>query len=970
MVSKQRPFLTYVLAAAAACALAPVICGMAASTFVGLQAGRERNTRMLEVRAEQAADLTGEFCNRFATLAQRAAELAQTVALPNGTTDADSVSAAVSAAVGPMLRGEPAVLAAAVCPADLRLCKSVLANPAPLWSDWTPASIVAAARTAEPQAVVIVPVVRRDRGLAAAFVVRSPSVSVGFVGELVILADFAPTSLRLQQTAAAYGNVLQIHLFDDYLMRLPWAKGDAEPLRPLAALAPAVQTALTEHGRYGEATGTVVRSPPVSDAAAKILTANDLPRTFTLDSDSRGAGTTAVARRLLHPAWTIVVSLPADQSWLLGGQIILRGVLVSLAVIALALALATWATRRFAAPVAKIIAAANRLAAGEAPTDFDPPRTRELAELLDAFGRTAHRISQHRTLLESAVLAKTRQLQEALADQEAANCRLTEYAREREVRAAQLGQLQDELRRHADELEAAERNRTTFLRAFCQELRTAMNAVAGFSSILRRRAGTLTAAEQQQSADDIESGTRHLEVIINDVGDLADAQAGIIVSRKEAVYPVNVIGEAVEVERGYALAKGVTLQVLGATDLPVTGDRDRIRQILVNLIDNAIKYSPHGSSVQVCAEDVGAGAAEFWVRDWGPGIEPAAQSGVFLPFAAGSPEGSGSGAGLAVCSMLIKQMAGDIGVDSAPHVGSRFWFRLPRAAHATLPARNITVSGHFSQTLAGVPILVVSSSRRDDEGLADALAAIGSCVRWADSTVSALEAAIAQPPAVVIADADLPDGGGIQLFQALAADAELANVACILISKQELVQAAEPRARQAWQTVAASADVQQWVDAVERAAGVNSGDNVACAELASRPLVLVAEDNPLTSRLLGRMVSLAGARAAFASDGLDAVRLALHTRPDLMLFDLVMPKINGFEALARLRDHPDFRNTPAIAITALAASADEVRARQVGFADFLRKPVTSDALSAALAKLLPALANSRIDQERHEILNH
>jgi signal transduction histidine kinase len=248
--------------------------------------------------------------------------------------------------------------------------------------------------------------------------------------------------------------------------------------------------------------------------------------------------------------------------------------------------------------------------------------------------------------------------------------------------AANVNQMNDELRRLYRELETASQHKSDFLANMSHELRTPLNAIIGFSQVLRDGMVGEMNAKQVEYLDDILSSGNHLLSLINDVLDLSKVEAGQVALEVAPFSLQDALERGVAMVRERATSDGVQVTLAAGPDVdPVSGDERRIRQVIFNLLSNAVKFTPSGGSVDVWATQVN-GEVSVSVADTGPGIADEDLRRIFEEFQqteAGIEQGEGTGLGLALSKRLVELHGGRIWVDSEPGSGSTFVFTLPAA---------------------------------------------------------------------------------------------------------------------------------------------------------------------------------------------------------------------------------------------------------------------------------------------------
>ncbi|WP_426989958.1 response regulator [Pseudarthrobacter sp. Y6] len=551
------------------------------------------------------------------------------------------------------------------------------------------------------------------------------------------------------------------------------------------------------------------------------------------------------------------------------------------------------------------------------------------------------------------------------------------------------------LRRAAErELQAAReaalessRLKSEFLATMSHEIRTPMNGVVGLTALLLE---TPLDETQKQYAHGVKGAGEALLALINDILDFSKLEAGKVDLDVRPFDPRTLVEEVAGLLTEPAQAKNLELIAYCEPDVParLQGDAGRIRQVLLNLASNAVKFTAAGEvSIRVKVEtpDAEPGATAtvyFEVRDTGIGIDPTHHARLFESFsqadASTTRRYGGTGLGLAICSRLTEAMGGEIGLDSVPEEGSTFWFRIPLPVAP--PSTDPVPAAGF---LTGLRVLVVDDNatnrlvlesqlrgwKLQPEAVPDARAALARAHQAAADGV---------PFHLAVLDLCMPDTDGLELARELKADAVLADIELILLTSSMQVNAAE----------IADAGVREWLMKPVRSSefynrlvrlmstsehhapapsapgrpsdAASSADSSAesSAESSlrgpSRGRILVVEDNEVNQLVARATVTKFGYAVDVVADGAEAVAATAGTRYAAVLMDCHMPVMDGFEATRVIRRRDGGAgHLPIIAMTAGALDGDRERCLAAGMDDYLAKPVDAVELEAALARWVP-----------------
>jgi signal transduction histidine kinase/DNA-binding response OmpR family regulator/HAMP domain-containing protein len=549
-----------------------------------------------------------------------------------------------------------------------------------------------------------------------------------------------------------------------------------------------------------------------------------------------------------------------------------------------------------------------------------------------ACGRAATRRLLHEITDQAAVLEKQR------VSLQRKNAELVEARRGLELKA--------------EELAAASRYKSQFLANMSHELRTPLNAIIGFAELMHDGVVAPDSPEHSEFLGDILTSGRHLLQLINDVLDLSKVEAGKLEFRPERTDLATLINEVLAILRTTSASKRIAIESSVEDEVAeVVIDPARLKQVLYNYLSNALKFTPEGGRVSIRALAESADQFRLEVSDSGIGIAEDDIGRLFVEFQQargdGQPRQSGTGLGLALTRRLVEAQGGRVGVESELGKGSLFFAVLPRLAAPIQAARDVAIDARPKpQALAGGPsVLVIEDDARDAAELVEALGRGGYSVEVATTGAEALARCGDREFDAITLDLLLPDMNGLEVLRTIRASARNREVPIIVITV-----VAEPGAVAGFAVhdlLPKPVSKDSLLEALARA-GVprhQPGD------------ILVVDDDPGSLKLMTTTLEQLGYETRSERDGESALGAARDRLPSAVVLDLLMPGMDGFEFLDRLRSDPGGRQVPVIVWTVMDLDAEQrARLRASAQAVVLKGNGGSAAVVTELETFLPKIA--------------
>ncbi|MBD3886630.1 response regulator [Phormidium tenue FACHB-886] len=598
------------------------------------------------------------------------------------------------------------------------------------------------------------------------------------------------------------------------------------------------------------------------------------------------------------------IYVPSDEVFARGNQYLALTMSIFASIFAAVVLLINWLLkRRVIHPIKQLTTIARNMTTNamttEQVSEFNSPhitkvarRADEPGQLARAFQHMAHEVAAREQNLSQAVDQRTAQLADSM-------------------KAAQEAKIQ---------AEEANTTKSKFLANMSHELRTPLNAIIGYSEMLIEEITDLGTPGLIPDVQKIHGAGQHLLGLINNILDLSKVEAGKMELFLETFAIASLIQEVAATIRPLVTKNHNTLVINCPTTIgSMRADITKLRQSLFNLLSNASKFTENGT-ITLTVERRDANWITFSVSDTGIGMTPEQQAKLFQAFTQADVSTTrkygGTGLGLVITQQFCKIMGGDIQVESEARRGTTFTMRLPehvQELQSEAPIQNEPRETRVSSSISGAStVLVIDDDASVQDIMQRFLSREGFNVITAMSGQEGLRLAGEQSPDVILLDVRMPNLNGWEVLSRLKSDPELARIPVVMVTIED--DKALGCALGAVDYLLKPVDHDRLLTLLQPYIAGSSSTSV-----------LVVEDNTENREMICRQLIKAGWSVVEAENGRRALDVMQTNQPGIILLDLMMPEMDGFEFIRELRQHPQWRSLPVIVLTAKDLTLEERR---------------------------------------------
>jgi CheY-like chemotaxis protein len=536
------------------------------------------------------------------------------------------------------------------------------------------------------------------------------------------------------------------------------------------------------------------------------------------------------------------------------------------------------------------------------------------------------------------------------------------------VERMQLTRQLEQRRQTNEQLARATRLKDEFLANMSHELRTPLNAILGMSESLQEDVFGSINERQGKAIATIERSGRHLLELINDILDLSKIESGKLELQWSDISVRSLCDASLVFVKQMALKKNIHLNIHIAENIDsIQADDRRLRQVLINLLNNAVKFTPEGGSVTLKVQLEETGEPEtrgnpnlcFYINDTGIGIASEEIGKLFQPFiqlhSSLNRQYSGTGLGLALVQQIVTLHEGTVSVTSEVGEGSCFTVRIPYRPSTNLQTMQVTNS-LFSHCLLAenAQVLIIEDSVVAADQITRYFSEMAMQTIIYPKGEGAIEEVLRLQPDLIILDLQLPNISGWEILNQLKNNPKTKNIPAIIISVVD--ERSKGLAQGAFEYLVkpiTRAQLQVTIEKLQCLNRFESPNLTVLPKTAKKPpLILLVEDNQANIDTMSGYLESRGYHLILANNGQQAIDLVRVQRPDLIVMDIQMPGMDGLEAMRHIRDDWQFGDIPIIALTALAMPGDRETCLAAGANEYLSKPVKLKQLALTIQQVL------------------